>query len=124
MLAIEVFTGEPPFEGCSDPRAARQILGGHRPEFPQNADEVGLTVTMWGFLRRCWLRDPAQRPTAEVVVMTLEGLLRNNGQMQRAPSDQNRGEPVPGVDDPLSGPQPTRLGRCLLPSLDIANSPT
>ena len=134
MLAIEVFTGKLPFEGCSGSETALRIRQGHRPEFPQNADNFGPTVQMREFLQRCWHRDPARRPAIDEVVRTLEILLRNNDHVQGASSDQNRGEPVTPADDLPNTPVPTpslpgggrpiRTGKNLLSSLDITNSPT
>ena len=58
MLAIEVFTGKLPFEGYSGSETASRIRRGERPEFPQNADDFGLTVHMRELILRCWHRDP------------------------------------------------------------------
>ena len=135
MLAIEVFTGKLPFEEYSGSETASRICRGERPGFPQNADDFELNVEMRELLQSCWHRDPKRRPTADVVVRTLEGLIKTNEHMERASSDQNYGELVPDVDDLLSGSQPTpqstgvggqptQPGMCLLPSLYIANSPT
>ena len=82
MLAIEVFTGRLPFEGKGNSVAAKRILNGVRPEFPQNAEDVGLTVPMWDFLQRCWDGDPTKRPKIDEVVTTWEGFLKNEGYVQ------------------------------------------
>ena len=76
MLVIEVLTGKPPFEGCSEPGAARRILRGDRPELPQNAGDVDLTNPMRDFIQRCWREDPAKRPEIDEVVTTWEGFLQ------------------------------------------------
>ncbi|KAF9647767.1 kinase-like protein [Thelephora ganbajun] len=91
MLAIEVFTGEPPFQGCSSSRAARLILKGDRPELPQNAEGVGLTVQVWELLQKCWHPDPARRPTIDEVVRSCEYLTGNNECVQRTLNDQDHG---------------------------------
>jgi serine/threonine protein kinase len=78
MLAIEVFTGKLPFEKCGNSGAANRILKGDRPELPQNAEVLGLTVKMWEFLQKCWDPDPTERPTIEDVVRTWKGFLGIN----------------------------------------------
>jgi len=124
MLAIEVFTGNPPFEGCSDIGAAGRILDGVRPERPQNANDIGLTPGIWELLGRCWDQDPARRPTIEEVVMTCEGLLGIHNSARRTSNDRNRVESAPDADDLPSEPQlpPPRLSKCLLSSLVAACS--
>ena len=78
MLVIEVLTGRIPFEEQGESRAAHRILEGGRPGLPQNAEDVGLAVPMWGLIQRCWDADPAMRPEIEEVVTTWEGLLEND----------------------------------------------
>ena len=68
VLGAEVFTGKPPFEGSSDVGAVRRIREGERPEFPPNAEDVGLTIEVWRLLEWCWHPDRAQRPTIDEVV--------------------------------------------------------
>lgn len=76
MLGIELFTGRPPFEDCSEFAAPRLILNGRRPEFPQNAEALGLTGEVRQLLQKCWDQDPAQRLTIEEVVRSIQDLLR------------------------------------------------
>ena len=133
MLAVEVFTGKVPFEEQGNPGAASRIFKGDRPEFPQNAEDVGLTIQMWELLQRCWDAEPTKRPTIEEVVETWDGLIENEKQVQRTSNDQNRGESGPIADDSSSKPEPThpstgigeqpiRPSKYFLSSLDIANS--
>lgn len=77
MLALELFTTKPPFGGQLPARTALLISRGNRPEFPQNAEDVGLTPQMQNFLRGCWHHNPIERPTIDEVVRTLE-LLDSN----------------------------------------------
>ena len=72
MLALELLTSTPPFNGQPPAMAALLISQGVRPEFPQNAEDLGLTTRMRNFLHRCWDPDPMQRPTIDEVVDTLE----------------------------------------------------
>ena len=105
MLAIRVFTGNPPFEDCTDIRAASRILDGVRPVRPRNAEDIGLTPELWELLERCWNQDPARRPTIEEVVRTCEGLVQGTS---------NDHESGPDADD--------RLGKHLSSPLDTAYS--
>ena len=50
-------------------------MGGERPDRPQEAQELGLTDSMWEMTVRCWHQDPAQRPTMTEVIELLRELL-------------------------------------------------
>ena len=50
-------------------------MDGEWPARPQEAQELGLTDSMWGMTVRCWNQDPAQRPTMTEVVGLLRKLL-------------------------------------------------
>jgi hypothetical protein len=50
-------------------------MGGERPARPQEAQELGLTDSMWDMTARCWHKDPAQRPTMMEVIELLRELL-------------------------------------------------
>jgi len=125
MLASEVFTGKVPFSELGNPGAVTRIFRGERPEFPPNAEDVGLTTEMWGLLRRCWDSNPMVRPTIEEVVMMWEGFLGIDGRAQGTSGGQNSGGFIPGVEGPPSesgpmlpsagtGRQPDRPSECLL----------
>jgi len=49
-----------------------KIMGGERPARPPDAQELGLTDSVWNMTCKCWRQDPARRPTVTEVV----GLLR------------------------------------------------
>ena len=72
MLAHEVLTGEPPFNGQSRTMAALLVSQGDRPEFPHHDEDAGLTTQMEDLLQRCWRHNPIERPTIDEVVETLE----------------------------------------------------
>ena len=78
MLAVEVFTGEVPFEGQTSAMAASRVLRGERPEMPGNAQDVGLTGEMWKLLESCWQQDPEKRPTMDEVVRKWEKFVECN----------------------------------------------
>jgi len=87
MLAFELLTGTPPFDGQSPARAAFLISQGTRPEFPVDAEDGGLTTQVQDFLRRCWHSNPMERPTIDEVVRTLE-LFDTNECVRRSSSEQ------------------------------------
>ena len=128
MLAFEVFTGKLPFENQGRSRATSRMLNGARPQYPQNAEVVGLTTEIWEFLERCWHQDLIERPTIDEVVRTWERFLGNDESVQEPSNDLNRGEPVPDKGDILGEAHPeqptTHPSKQLSSSADIANSPT
>ncbi|EFJ42761.1 hypothetical protein VOLCADRAFT_97147 [Volvox carteri f. nagariensis] len=70
VLLFELFTGERAWEGM--PRAllpARVALEGWRPVFPPHTPAAYRQLA-----ERCWLADPAKRPTFEEVVAVLKDL--------------------------------------------------
>jgi len=77
MLAFELLTSTPPFNGQPPAVAALLVSQGARPEFPQNAEDLGLTTHTRNLLHRCWDPDPMQRPTINEVVDTLESINSN-----------------------------------------------
>jgi len=64
----QVFTGRHPFGKLIVPIITSKIVGSRRPARPQEAQELGLTDSVWGMAVRCWHQDPAQRPTMTEVV--------------------------------------------------------
>jgi len=50
-------------------------MDGERPTRPQEAQELGMTDSMWDMTVRCWHQDPAQRPTMTEVIERLRELL-------------------------------------------------
>lgn len=124
MLALEIFTEKLPFEEQGRTKAANRILRGERPQFPQNAEEMGLAVQIQKFLEKCWCQDPEERPTIEEVVSTLDSFLGDDESVRKPSNDQNPDEPVPDEDHPPDEPQPTHPGKHPPSSTDIANLST
>ena len=75
MLAVEVFTGKVPFSNLKNESVVVQIVGGKRPEKPQAAEQLGLTVEMWKFIEKCWNANPDKRPSINEVVRAWEGFV-------------------------------------------------
>ena len=74
-MSPKAFTGKRPFSGFTTPDILSKIVDGERPARPQEAQELGLTDSMWDMTVRCWHQDPAQRPTMTEVVELLRELL-------------------------------------------------
>ena len=121
MLALEIFTGKLPFEERGRTKGINRILKGDRPQFPQDAEDIGLTIQIQSFLEKCWCQDPEERPTIDEVVSTLERLLTEDDSMRRPSNGQNPGEPVPDEDQSSDGPHSTRQGKHSSSSIDTTN---
>ena len=78
MLAVEVFTGNVPFEEQKNEAVILRISLGGRPEMPGDAQTMGLTAEMWELLGSCWQQDPEERPTMEEVVKRWEKFVEYN----------------------------------------------
>ena len=85
MLAVEVFTGKIPFENLENEAAALRILKGGRPEMPENAEAIGLTVEIWNLLKSCWHQNPKRRPTIEEVVRRWRKFVEDDGYLTSFP---------------------------------------
>ena len=85
MLAVEVFTGKIPFEGQKNEAAVLRISQGGRPEFPEDAQAVGLTVEIWNVLESCWHQNPKRRPTMQEVVRKWQIFVANGDDLNTFP---------------------------------------
>ena len=73
MTVYEVLTGKMPFSQYKSQYAAvRRVLGGKRPERPQEAVGEWFTDDVWGILGRCWEVGPNDRPSIEDVLQHLD----------------------------------------------------
>ena len=71
----KAFTGRPPFSEFTNPVIISKIMDGERPARPEEAQELGLTDSLWDMAVRCWDRNPTQRPMMTEVVGLLRQLL-------------------------------------------------
>ena len=69
MVILEVLSEGPPFVGDRDFVVIRKVIEGERPERPERAWFVD---DLWRTLEQCWLPQPTDRPTIEVVLERLE----------------------------------------------------
>ena len=109
MLAVEVFTGEVPFVGHGDGAVVFQILRGERPDMPENAQEVGLTVKMWTLIEGCWRQNPKERPTIGVVVVRLQEFVsatKENNKVSQCVQISSPLFPSPTIHTPPRDAQP------------------
>jgi hypothetical protein len=66
---IQVLTGEAPFFGPF--RSVFPVVGGLRPQKPNNAPSIGFSDHLWAFVEKCWDGDVGLRPDVKEVVTCL-----------------------------------------------------
>jgi len=69
---FQVLTGELPFPRLGVAEIAVKVLGGVRPNKPENASTIGFSDSLWSLARRCWDHKIELRPKAAEVVSQLE----------------------------------------------------
>lgn len=71
----QVFTGVIPFHNSrNDAAVIAAVLSGKRPSRPPQpqAEEVGLSSSVWALIERCWDQDPRKRPIIASVIEALQ----------------------------------------------------
>ena len=63
---MKVFAGKLPFEGLPPCTLITKVMGGDRPERPED-----LTEDVWSLMQWCWQPDPHQRPEMSTVLQHL-----------------------------------------------------
>ena len=66
---MKVFTRKVPFEGAKGPAAVMYIMTGTRPERPNHPN---FTESLWTLTRRCWCKEPQDRPKMWEVIEVLK----------------------------------------------------
>ena len=95
MLAVEVFTGNVPFENMKKKAVTIQILNGKRPPKPPDAEQLGLTEEMWKSIEKCWCDNPKKRPAIDEVVRAWNGFVNvHQARLVGSPA------PTPFADQP------------------------
>ncbi|KAJ7588216.1 kinase-like domain-containing protein [Mycena floridula] len=70
-VCYEIFAGRIPFHNIPhDSGVLFQVISGIRPNRPMSL-EFDLDDAVWNLMKECWLKEPAQRPTAAEVVQVL-----------------------------------------------------
>ena len=72
MVIYEVLSGRVPFYQHADWTIPGMVVKGDRPERPQGPGEVWFTGAIWNMLKRCWVAQPKNRSSIEVVLRCLE----------------------------------------------------
>jgi len=70
MVIYETITGHLPFHRDVDLTVIMKVIAGKHP--PR---EAGFTDSLWKMLEHCWTPQPKDRPSIEVVLQCLEGVL-------------------------------------------------
>jgi len=68
----EIASGEIPYDGFDEQTIRFSVQNGERPMIPPDCPPVYATL-----IKQCWHQDPDQRPNADTIIDTLEGLLSN-----------------------------------------------
>ena len=77
MVIYEVLSERKPFHRYTDLAVVGKVVGGERPERPQEAGGVLFTDVMWSVLERCWTPQPGNRPGIGDVLRCLENVSRS-----------------------------------------------
>ena len=78
MTMYQVLTGKRPFRPMRNAGIVRAVILGERPAKPENAEEVGMTDTLWNLLRKCWKEDRKRRPDILQVRAEVHGIAYPN----------------------------------------------
>ena len=76
MTAYQVLTGNRPFHPVRKAGIIRAVISGERPAKPENAEEIGMTDTVWNLLQECWQEDRTKRPDIVQVTRRIYDLVR------------------------------------------------
>ncbi|KAG1803251.1 kinase-like domain-containing protein [Suillus subaureus] len=73
-IMLQVFTGKVPyFEFRSDHQVTVQILRGRKPARPVTPP---IADVLWDFMQKCWVDEPKHRPSANDVLIFVQGQLK------------------------------------------------
>ena len=74
MAIYEVLSGQVPFATDTSLAVIQMILEGSRPGRPQGEEGIAFTDAVWELLELCWKHQPSDRPSAQAVLLCLEGV--------------------------------------------------
>ena len=75
MVIYEVLSGKTPFAPLQTPMIMKKVLERVRPERPQGEEGRLFTDNIWRTMDQCWAHEPAERISAEEVLLGLGGEL-------------------------------------------------
>lgn len=98
-VCFEILTRRRPFDEClNPPQVLWKLLQGHLPAqwIESFAEDLvdHIDPEMWKLIQWCWLADPSQRPTCEIMVRELEELLGLMKQVNPKASDEASDEAI------------------------------
>ncbi|THH26977.1 hypothetical protein EUX98_g7210 [Antrodiella citrinella] len=71
-MAIELYTGQPPFFDLnSDHQVFLKVLEGRRPSRPSISEGAEMSDHLWALMLWCWSAQPSDRPAISQVVQTM-----------------------------------------------------
>ena len=73
MVVYEVLSGQVPFAELMDTEVIQAVVNGMYPARPQGDEGKLFTDAMWGVTMLCLEATPGNRPSAEAVLLDLEG---------------------------------------------------
>ena len=62
MTVYQILTGKWPFYPKREVEVMHAVISGERPPKPENAEEVGMTETVWELMKECWREDRMEKP--------------------------------------------------------------
>jgi serine/threonine protein kinase len=68
MTVYQVLTGKWPFFSRKEAEVTLVVLSGERPPKPEDAEEIGMTETLWDLLSECWKEDRTKRPSISEIL--------------------------------------------------------
>ncbi|KAH8105369.1 kinase-like domain-containing protein [Cristinia sonorae] len=78
LTAIELFTGNPPFDTLKEHQILLHVLKENRPPRPSTSVGIMMSDCLWKVVTSCWVHHPADRPPAAHVVQVLKGTTRQH----------------------------------------------
>jgi len=69
-LALEIYTGKAPFQGCNDAAVIFQVIDGKRPTYP--TDGIPIPWRVRNLIEMCWTPNPADRPETSKLIPPFE----------------------------------------------------
>ena len=68
LTICQVLTGEMPFREVKSLELGLHVWSGHRPSKPENAEDIGITDSLWKLIQKCWDGEKMRRPKIQQIV--------------------------------------------------------
>ena len=76
MVIYEVLSGQSPYASCNHLGLVQKTLDGERPRKPEGTEGTRFTDDIWNMLELCWKAQPADRPSLDTVLRSLQDAAR------------------------------------------------